>query len=73
MSVFTVFKTEVAADGEIRPWTQCFLGIIKDGSRSNIVKTWPSNVNCGNINAIAKGPLMRDQHKGAIIANLLFF
>ena len=30
------------------------LGIIK--AHNNIVKTRPSNVNCGNINAIAMGP-----------------
>ena len=44
------------------------LGIII--AHYNIVKTRPSNVNCGNINAIAMGPLMYDQYKGAIITNL---
>ena len=36
----------------------------------NIVKTRPSNVDCGKINAIAISPLMRGQYKGVIIANL---
>ena len=41
------------ADGEIR---NVILGIIK--AHYNIVKTSLSNVNCGNINAIAMGPLI---------------
>ena len=45
------------------------LRIIK--AHYNIVKTRSSNVNCGNINAIAMGPThTNDQYKGAIIANL---
>ena len=38
----------------------------------NIVKTRPSNVKWGKINAIAMGPLMHDQYS-AIIANFMIF
>ena len=47
-------KLNLEADGEICPKTKCYFNIIK--AHSNIVKTRPSNVNCGNVNATAIGP-----------------
>ena len=39
---------------EYADWRNCILGIMK--AHYNVVKTRPSNVNCGNINAFAMGP-----------------
>ena len=44
------------------------LGITK--AHYNIVKNRSSNINCGNINAIAVEPTHALLYKGAIIANL---